>query len=722
MNTPPGLIGMALLFWGWQAGLIWLGVLAALVLEGARFSRARWTFSQSDLDQLWNFSVILFLGVVVFGFVSSEGASALTDLAKENSSANRLEAFHRGARTLVLVLAWMPVAFLPILAAQAYGSQALMDWSTFSWWLRTQRVTGPNPTPNSRGSLLLDWGPGINVAWPFFALCLFSASAGNRRTLDFPIGLFLLLTWALWSRRPAAHTATAWAACILAAGAAGGGVYLGMRGLQELDQKLQAALGARWAGNKGFDPRQSRTAIGTVGRMKLSGSIVFRVESEEKPPELLREASYSFFRNTQWSAPKQNFAPVTPDADFGSWRLTPVKTFRRFVTISRPTSAGRALLAVPHGTGQLDELPVGQLETNSMGVLQISEAPGLIRYRARYDASAAVESPPEPVDLDVPEAEREALILVAKEAGLEALPPSEAVAKLGLFFNTRFRYSLWQGEEASIQPGSSPLAQFLTSGRAGHCEYFATATVLMLRQLGIPARYVSGYSVQEKRGSTWLVRGRHAHAWAQVWWDARWHEVDHTPASWVDIEQGRASFFEKVRDLFSDGWFAFLKVRHGNGEWKAYAPALILLILAYAAWRLFSRKEWKRSESLTAEPSSHKAPGSDSEFYRVEARLLEAGHPRRPSETLEAWIARIFEHQPGAFQSVRPLLQWHYRLRFDPDGLTAAERQALREQTALWCDGRVPAWSERKSALADGAGRDHRKDAACSELDQRPKV
>ena len=33
MNTPPFLIGVTLLFWGWQAGWWWVGGLAAVTIE-----------------------------------------------------------------------------------------------------------------------------------------------------------------------------------------------------------------------------------------------------------------------------------------------------------------------------------------------------------------------------------------------------------------------------------------------------------------------------------------------------------------------------------------------------------------------------------------------------------------------------------------------------------------------------------------------------------------
>ena len=38
-----------------------------------------------------------------------------------------------------------------------------------------------------------------------------------------------------------------------------------------------------------------------------------------------------------------------------------------------------------------------------------------------------------------------------------------------------------------------PLAYFLFTSKAGHCEYFATAMTVMLRAVGVPARYVTGF-------------------------------------------------------------------------------------------------------------------------------------------------------------------------------------------------------------------------------------
>src|SRR5207253_2703424 len=91
----------------------------------------------------------------------------------------------------------------------------------------------------------------------------------------------------------------------------------------------------------------------------------------------------------------------------------------------------------------------------------------------------------------------------------------------------------------------------------GHCEYFATATVLLLRQAGVPARYVVGYSAQEfsTLEGAFIVRNRHAHAWAQALVAGRWVVVDTTPSNWAEQEEqaARASF-GAVMDVFSWAW------------------------------------------------------------------------------------------------------------------------------------------------------------------------
>jgi hypothetical protein len=70
-------------------------------------------------------------------------------------------------------------------------------------------------------------------------------------------------------------------------------------------------------------------------------------------------------------------------------------------------------------------------------------------------------------------------------------------------------------------------------------------------------------------------------------------------------------------------------------------------------------------------------------------RHLEArGLPRSPTETLREWIARIAPRVPGDLRELSRLAALHYRLRFDPAGLSGDERKDLASASARWVDNR----------------------------------
>jgi hypothetical protein len=704
MNTPSLLLGATLLFWGWQAGLFWLGMLLAVAIEVPRLVRARWTFAQADLDRIWNLCVLLFFGAIVVAFVANDGARAVGGLASDNSMASRLEAANKGARSVVLVLQWLPLTFLPIALAQAFSQRERMAWSTFSVWLRRQRKAGPARDrrreearihPASGRSRIFEpphvgfderENSGLNVGWPYFVVCLLAASAANERTIWFSVGVAGLTGWALWRGRSRSFPAVAWSICLLAAIGLGLAAQIGLRELQGLLRQLDGALVARFAGGRGFDPKESRTMLGSIGRLKLSGSIVLRVEAEGAPPPLLREASYNLFRSPYWAVPRQQqeFAALNSENDLTTWKLLPQKLARKNVTVAGYLAGGQGLLAVPHGVATLAELPA-ELQTNRFGVLNVTNGPGLVRFRAAYDEGASIDGPPDHDDVEMPNTERAAVIKVAAALGLEGLSPEDTLRRLAKFFAGDFRYTTWLGDRRWRRTNETALSEFLLKTKAGHCEYFATATALLLRAAGIPTRYAVGYAVLEKKGDQWIVRERHAHAWCLAWVNGAWHDVDNTPASWAEVESARASTWERISDAWSTVWFEFSKWRWGRGEWKRYVLWLLAPLLALAGWRLMAQKQWSRARSTGhASGSGAGRLGLDSEFYLVERRLAELGLERREGETLSAWLTRIGKEEKARSANLRPLVTLHYRLRFDPAGLAKKERDLLRSEVAAW--------------------------------------
>jgi len=92
----------------------------------------------------------------------------------------------------------------------------------------------------------------------------------------------------------------------------------------------------------------------------------------------------------------------------------------------------------------------------------------------------------------------------------------------------------YQYSYATIVPyqGRTPLEWFLFENRKGHCEFFASAMVLMLREIGIPARLANGFSLGERNPLTgyYEVRAMEGHAWAEAWIAGRgWVMFEPTP-------------------------------------------------------------------------------------------------------------------------------------------------------------------------------------------------
>src|SRR5256885_2283427 len=101
LNTPPLLAGAALLFWGWQTGFLFFAAIMALVVETSRLTTARWEFSQTDYNRVWNLCAVLFLGVVVYCFASNDGVEAVNGMF--GSPAKRAAALVKTTRSILIL-------------------------------------------------------------------------------------------------------------------------------------------------------------------------------------------------------------------------------------------------------------------------------------------------------------------------------------------------------------------------------------------------------------------------------------------------------------------------------------------------------------------------------------------------------------------------------------------------------------------------------------------
>lgn len=98
------------------------------------------------------------------------------------------------------------------------------------------------------------------------------------------------------------------------------------------------------------------------------------------------------------------------------------------------------------------------------------------------------------------------------------------------YLRTKFTYSL----DSPSSGTADPLADFLFVWRTGHCEYFASAMAVLLREESIPSRVVTGFLGGTPNPLTkWtVVRASDAHAWVEAWIPGQgWTTFDPTPST-----------------------------------------------------------------------------------------------------------------------------------------------------------------------------------------------
>jgi hypothetical protein len=240
---------------------------------------------------------------------------------------------------------------------------------------------------------------------------------------------------------------------------------------------------------------------------------------------------------------------------------------------------------------------------------------------------------------------------LAQEVSLEGNVPAEKAALIIDYLFTTNKYSL------EFQRGAQePISDFVLNKRAAHCQYFASAAVMMLRSVGIPARYATGYYAHETAddGST-IVRGRDAHAWTEAFIDSvGWVVLDATPpAGRADPNVSPLPWYQKwlewVQDTFAQmrAWFAT------RTQWQIFQMVMVIVALwGLERWRQARKKARKREVGQVPPPEL--APMAR-RFEKVLARRgisLTAGRP---------WSEAV----PEGLEEERGWIEGYNRARFD---------------------------------------------------------
>ena len=676
-RPPPLLGGLVIVLWGITTGQYVLGGILALLYESHRLIPVRWEISDDLFERIWRFCFIAFFVLAGIGFLRT-GAAAAFELA----------------------LKWTPVLLLPLALAQVYAEREAVPAAVFSLINKYVRKLGAPAGGLTREPLA------INIEYFYLLAVLLSASAPNRPGPVFYSGAALLVLWAAWhnTRRP---KSAPWllAFAMLAVTAAG---YYGHVGLHQLHLYLEReAFFLNYSPPSNNDPGGT-TSIGSIGKIKLSPSIIWRVRPRQGPaPEYLRTGMYNMYAAGTWFVRgdlKHKNSLLMDPAGGAEWAAgePPGRGTRGSIQVIGKSGRSETTLALPGSPLRLQGLAAESVTLTAMGNCVAQGAPHLLNFGVSYSSTPANDPAPAEDDLVVSEGDSEAVARTAEKLGLAALEPRAACAAVSRFFLDNFDYTTYLTvREGDGQDSASALSTFLEKERRGHCEFFATATVMLLRKAGIPARYTVGYAVSEysRENNEYLVRGLHGHAWVTAWLDNSWEYIDNTPPGWSAAENRKKKFFQSVADAWNSMSIAFLMWRDtsaGQTAFSAVKWSALAILVIYLWVRLFKGQASRLARvAAPEEPGLDGINGTDSEYYDIERRLMAIGESRPRGLPLKTWWTSIAGRYPADTSGrIARAVDLHYRLRFTADGLTSEQRSELRRLTEE-CISRLNADSQQ---------------------------
>ncbi|MEO8204204.1 MAG: transglutaminase-like domain-containing protein [Betaproteobacteria bacterium] len=651
-QVAPLLLALALGFWGWQTKNLMAAAGLALVMLLPVLTSLRLELSERDQHRISDLTMILYVAVAA-SFIATDGLRA---------------GVHQS-------LVWLPGIMLPLLLAQTMCVEGRVPMTALFRYLRKMKA---------RGDKVSD--PPVDLTGPYLALILIAAGMANQPGYGYFAGIVVIVGAALLRIKPSRVHPAAWLSALALCAAAGFVAHSGLFTLQSLiedwiiDWQLSGPL---------LDPYRSSTRIGELGRLKIEDAIVLRVYAARDgtgKPELLHRASYNQYIGTTWIARQGNLEALSAGGDgtlfaLGGKGAAPSPQDSKTLRMSQRVPGGRTMMALPLNSSAIGDLVASRVRSNPLGAVQAEMEVPWTFFNAIYSPSPAATPPgyaqAGPDDLQVPAKERPVLDAVARELALAGLPPAQAAQRV-LRHLTSFEYSTVRNHPFSdATPGSAtPLAEFLTTTRRGHCEYFATAATLLLRTAGIPARYATGYAVQDwsEWENAWIVRERHSHAWTRAFIDGQWQDIDTTPAAWFADEESLAPTLQKLTDLLR--WAGFRWTTRDDGDTRLMAWGVVVLAAVILVWKLLTEGGLVRL-AQRASAAGAPVPGANSEFYTLETVLAKTT-PRSAAEPLLEWLPRasgsLGEDSRARLAALAGL---HYRYRFDPQGLSPTERARL---------------------------------------------
>jgi transglutaminase-like putative cysteine protease len=257
-----------------------------------------------------------------------------------------------------------------------------------------------------------------------------------------------------------------------------------------------------------------------------------------------------------------------------------------------------------------------------------------------------------------------------------------------------FEYTL----ELPATAREATLEHFLFRRRAGHCEYFSTAMVVLLRSVGVEARNVNGFLGGEwsQLGDYLAVTQNQAHSWVEVWFPGLgWVTFDPTPGG-GGVGTRRASWLWPGRILFDaiqhrwSKWVLDYDIDAQSGLFQRWRQALgpdaprdaggrsgrggrrSLLWLGLLSAAVLGGVRWARRLGPTLPPESRA-------YLSLRDLCRQAGVPVTPGLTPLALVDSVREHRSESARAAERVVDLYLRARYGGRRLGESERRELQE-------------------------------------------
>ena len=642
-----------------------LGIILALFAESVHWTPLRWSFDEETCAKAWQLTTIVIGLAAVLIFLDSTPALALPNL-----------------------LTWLPPLLLPMQFIQSYGLHDSLPLNTFSFLAKQRRQR--NIRLGLTESVIH-----LNFGNAYFVATMVAATLGSEAGAWLFLPATIILTgWMLLSANRSRPLSL-----LLALTIAGGLSYAGQRGFEFIEN---------WFFDSGpsqtqFNPNAVSTMIGRQGMVELSPDIVWRLQPSENtpPPSLLRTASYNTLRGSTWLNQRAasvdfkdltSIEPVKGDIYFLLQPDPPPEVQKESIRAALPRFKLRGAafaetpLPLPGDAASLRDFELDAIECNSYGSVRVFPKHPVIDGTVLWKANTNPESPPiAKEDLEIPPLEKETLQAIASELQLAERPTlQEKLKVIANWFEQNFSYTLKLTIRSSPYVTTTPTAitQFLTSQRAGHCEYFATATTLLVREAGIPARYATGYAVAERnpKHHEFVIRGTHGHAWCRVWDknSQRWLDFDTTPGNWrvsLAPQNSMIQCFADALKRFREDFFLWRNQSKNHLAVLWVFSAIGLCLIGFVAKLL-----WKSKHRLETPQTAtrYQGPVIRTPLHALEGHAAKHLGSRPPGRPFAEWLRHLGPTLADS-TALTEAIELHQRLRFDPAPALPSDQARLAE-------------------------------------------